>query len=376
MGTRNSNRGFTMTEMLIGMAVGLVVLGASTQIFKTALNGSWVTSQRAELQQDFRAASDLMAKDISLAGAGLGDIGIPLPSGSGTLPVYGCDQAAKCYINSTAVAYPQATAGNPVLYGLIPGYQLGPKINGQQTDILTVAYTDNNFLLNCYNVSVTDSTHATFTLPSPLPATCVLPPNLTTPQAVNDAVVGLTPGDLVWLQVTKTTTSGGVTTSVSGMAVGEVTAVTSGGGTTYTVTFAAADPLKMNQPTANNSIGKVVGYSASNGTYRILVITYYIDTWNGIPRLMRMVNGHTPVPVAENTALLNFSYDLYANNTQYSNQTDGGASLGLSPKQITKVNILHMTMRSQVPGTSGYQGFDLQTSMGVRNLTFTNSYPQ
>ncbi|HVO64206.1 MAG TPA: prepilin-type N-terminal cleavage/methylation domain-containing protein [Terriglobales bacterium] len=376
MGTKNSNRGFTMTEMLIGMAVGLVVLGGAAQVFKSALSSTWVTSQRAELQQDFRAASDLLTKDISLAGAGLGDIGIPLPSGSGTLPVYGCDQAAKCYINNTAVAYPQATAGNPVLYGLIPGYQLGPKINGQQTDILTVAYTDNNFLLNCYNVSVTDSTHATFTLPSPLPATCVLPPNLVTPQPVNDAVVGLTPGDLVWLQVTKSTTSGGVTTSVSGMAVGEVTNVISGGANTYTVTFAAADVLKMNQPTANNSIGKIVGYSASNGAYRILVITYYIDTWNAIPRLMRMVNGHTPVPVAENTSLLNFSYDLYANNTQYSNQNDGGASYGFSPKLITKVNILHMTMRSQIPGTSGYQGFDLQTSMGVRNLTFTNSYPQ
>jgi hypothetical protein len=160
------------------------------------------------------------------------------------------------------------------------------------------------------------------------------------------------------------------------MAVGEVTNIVPNGGNSYIVTFAASDPLKMNQPTANNSIGKVVGYSASNGTFRILVITYYLDTFNGVPRLMRMTNGHTPVPVAENTSLLNFSYDLYDGTTVYPSQNDGGASHSLSPKQITKLNILHMTMRSQLPGTSGYQGFDLQTSMGVRNLTFTNSYPQ
>jgi len=374
--SRKITRGFSLVELLIGMTVGLLVLGAATQLFKTALNGTWTTTQRAELQQDFRAASDYLMKDISLAGAGLGDIGIPLPSNSGTLPVYGCDQSNTCRINGGAVAFPQASPGNPLLYGLIPGFQLGPKINGQQSDIITVAYSDNNFLLNCYSVNVTDSTHVTFTAPAnPPPATCVLPPNLTAPQPVNDPVVGLTPGDLVWLQVTKTTTVNGTTTTVSGMAVGEVTNV-AGGPNSFTVTFAGGDPLKINQPTANGSLGKVVGYSAPNGTNRILVITYYLDTLNGTPRLMRQVSGHTPVPVAENVAQLQFSYDLFANNTVYANQTDGGASLGLSPKQITKVNILHLTMRSQMKGLSGYQGLDLQTSMGARNLTFTNSYPQ
>jgi len=373
---QNTNRGFSMTELLLSMAVGLIVLGCATQMFKIAVSGTWVTSQRAEMQQDFRAASGTLMKDISLAGAGLGDIGIQLPSNSGTLPVYGCDQTNTCRINGGAVAYPQPVAGVPTLYGLIPGNQLGPAINGQQSDIVTVAYSDTNFLLNCYNVNVTDSTHVVFTLPAPLPASCALPPTLVAPQPVNDPVVGLTPGDLVWLQVTKTTVTAGVSTTVSGMAVGEVTNVALTGANSYTVTFAAGDPLQMNQPAANGSLGKIVGYSAPNGTCRVFVVTYYLDTLNGIPRMMRQVSGHTPIPVAENISLLQLSYDLYANNIVYANQADGGASQGLSPKQITKVNIVHMTIRSQVPGLSGYQGLDLQTSMGVRNLTFNNRYPQ
>jgi hypothetical protein len=42
---------------------------------------------------------------------------------------------------------------------------------------------------------------------------------------------------------------------------------------------------------------------------------------------------------------------------------------------ITQVNIAHMTMRSQVPGRSGYQGLDLQTSISARNLTSQQEYP-
>jgi hypothetical protein len=34
-----------------------------------------------------------------------------------------------------------------------------------------------------------------------------------------------------------------------------------------------------------------------------------------------------------------------------------------------------MTMRSQLPGTSGYQGLDLQTSMSARNLSSQQEYP-
>jgi hypothetical protein len=44
---------------------------------------------------------------------------------------------------------------------------------------------------------------------------------------------------------------------------------------------------------------------------------------------------------------------------------------------ITKVNIAHMSMRSQQTKYVGigYQGLDLQTSIAARNLTSQQEYP-
>jgi len=352
---------------MIAMALGLVVLGASMQLFNQAMNATWAVSQRAEMQQDLRAASNLLTQDLSLAGAGMLNANIALASGTGTLPVYGTN------INGAPVAYPtQLVSGNtiPFVYGLIPGPNLGPLINGQSTDIVTVVYTDSVFLLNCYNAKVTNNVTATFTLPAtPLPG-CASPPLPAPPQAIDNAAVGLTPGDLVWFQVTTGTGSGAKSAGV----LADVTNVVNNGGNQFTVTFANADALRINQIAATaGNLASVINWTGS-GT-RLLVTTYYVDTLNGIPRLMRQVSGHTPVPVAENITSLKFTYDVFNNGTTTARQADGGASLGLTPNQITKINVEHLSLRSQLRGTKGYQSLDFQTSVAARDLLFKNDYP-
>jgi prepilin-type N-terminal cleavage/methylation domain-containing protein len=372
-------KGFSLLEMMIAMALGTIIMAAAVQLFSKGLGATWTVSQRAEMQQDFRAAANMLTKDTSMAGASMGNnTQVALPSGAGIqVPVYGCDQIPKCYINGGAVAYPtQLVSGVniPYLYGLIPGWKFGPTLNAAAgpTDVITVVNADTNFLLSCYSVSVTTSTVVKFTLNNPLPVTCVVPPPLLAPQAINDLVVGLTPGDLVAFNVTIGVGPGATSSSV----IGEVTNVAKTGANTYNVTFASGDPLRMNQPTAAaGSIGNIVG-SIGSGT-RINVITYYIDKTISPPRLMRQVSGHSPVPLAENVAFLQFSYDLYNFNTGaiLTNQPDGGASQNMTPNQITKINILHMSIASTLHGTRGYQGLDLQTSVSARDLTFKNDYP-
>jgi prepilin-type N-terminal cleavage/methylation domain-containing protein len=380
--TRIRTRGFSLMEMMVAMALGVMILGAAVELYSRGVNATFVVSQRAEMQQDFRAAADMLTRDINLAGSGLGNnVQIALPSGAGIpLPVYGCDQIPKCYINGTAVAYPtQSKSGVnvPYLYGLVPGWKLGPTINGSAgpTDIITVVNTDNNFLLNCYDASVTSATVVQFSLnadKTKRPGGCVVPPTLTDAQAINDSVVGLTPGDLVWFTITIGSGSGAQTSST----IGEVTKVTSQGGNVYNVTFAAGDPLKMNQPTATaGSIAQIVG--GTGIATRINVISYYLDNTIAPPRLMRQVSGHTPIPVVENVSFLSFSYDLYNFDTGsiLVRQFDGGASQNMTPNQITKINVEHMSMASTLRGTKGFQGLDLQTSVSARDLTFRNDYP-
>lgn len=375
------NEGFTLIEMLFAMAVGLVLIVATLQLFAMASNANLLTKQRAELQQDFRAASNLMLQDISLAGSGLNNQNIPLPSGSGIAPVYGCDQTPKCWINNVSRPYP-TQGGVYYLYGLVPGDNAGPTINGNATDAITVAYTDTTLSIkNCYSKIEVDSsgTFAKFTKPATTPTTCTLPPNVTTVQNLNDPVVGLTAGDLLWFQSISACKGG----SSSCMSLVEVTGIADQGGGVYRVTFAGGDPLALNQTAATNGLSWFVPTGQANvlaTATRILVISYYIDntTIAGTPRLLRQVSGHRPVPVAENVLWLSFNYNLFDGASSYV-YADGGLSAGLSPNQITSVNIAHFAMRSQGRAMStaqGYQGLDLQTTISGRNLVFTNSYPE
>ncbi|HMC61535.1 MAG TPA: hypothetical protein VKJ01_20255, partial [Candidatus Solibacter sp.] len=302
-------------------------------------------------------------------------IGIALPSGTGILPVYPCSQVSCNYVNAAPVAYPTQT-GVPYLYGIMPGNNLGITLNAGQgpTDIISLSYTDINFAINCYQVSMNAAgTIATFTLPSPLPSTCILPAGLAAPQALNDPVIGLQAGDLVYFQVTM---GAGVNASTA-TAIGAVTNVTAAGpANTYTVTFNVGDVGHINQPTAASGSLKSIAGNTSGTATRLTLITYYLDispSDNVTPRLMRAVAGKTPVPVAENVAYLKFSYDAYNNGVVQANQNSLAA--GTTPTMITKVNITHMTIRSQGRGVTGYQGLDLQTSVSARNLTFQQEYP-
>jgi prepilin-type N-terminal cleavage/methylation domain-containing protein len=356
-------RGFSLIEMMIAMITGTVVLGGAVQLYSSGVSATFMVSQKAELQENFRAASNILRNDLSMAGAGLSNAAIALPAT--VTPSIGCDQSGTCYLgslNAAAAKYP-ISGGVPYLYGLVPGWKGGPTLtsNPQATDTITVAYTDDNFLLNCYNAKITAVGVVTFALPvapATWPTTCVFPPGITAPQAVNDTNVGLTAGDLVLF-----TTTAGV------QVVAEVT-TTPGGNV---VAFAAGDVLHMNQAGVANSLLNIATNTAGTAQ-RILVITYYIDNTVNPPRLMRQIDGHTPMPVSDGMEFMQFSYDLY-NGTLYTNRADGGASIPLTPNSITKINIVHLAMDSTMKGPKGFQGLDLETSVSARNLTFTNKYP-
>jgi hypothetical protein len=395
MSDRSTKRegGFSLMEMMIAIALGTAVLGAAVQIYIQGVSATWTVTQRAEMQQDFRAASNILTKDLSLAGAGLGNgVSIALPSG--TTPVYGCDQTSTCYINGTSVKYP-LNSGTPYLYGLLPGYNVGPTLVTAQgpTDAVTVVYTDNSFYLNCYTATATAvgvitfgpaTTPLTAGLPPAFPPAGCLPTGVTTAPAVNDPVVGLVPGDLVMMTLNGATVIGEVT-------AGTITTGTNAVGTTYAVPFANGDVLHMNQTTGTNYFNTEPKNATGTSPVRVLVITYYLDSSVSPARLMRQISGHTPMPVAENVVYMKFSYDLFNSNTDLpavncSNPgaaSDGcntaGASAGLTPVSITKINILNMAIDSSQVGFSNsqasYQRLDLQTSVAARNLTYTNNYP-
>jgi len=68
MAERNRTRGFTLLELMVSMALGLLVMAALASLFKIGMNSTILVEQRAETQQEMRAGIDLMVKDLSLAG--------------------------------------------------------------------------------------------------------------------------------------------------------------------------------------------------------------------------------------------------------------------------------------------------------------------
>jgi prepilin-type N-terminal cleavage/methylation domain-containing protein len=379
-GSTKRESGFSLLEMVIAMALGTVVLGAAVQVYIQGVTATWTVTQRAELQQDFRAASNMLTHDLSLAGAGLGNgKSIQLPT-SATLPRYGCAQVtgSPCYLgsaNTAPASYPlQGTT--PYLYGLLPGYIGGPTLLAAQgaTDVVTVAYTDSTFFLDCYQATATTATTVTFALTASSQTSSNCTANGATIQNLNDPAVGLTAGDLVLFSFG------------TNAVVAEVTS----GATATLATFATGDALQMNQAsTVPKSLANIAAGTTGFAT-RLFVITYYVDNNSStLPILMRQVSGHTPTPVAENVVYMKFTYDLYNDGStppapavgcqNPGSATDvciAGSSSGLLPIQITKINIAHMAMRGTVKnGNSGYQGLDLETSVSARDLTYNNNYP-
>jgi prepilin-type N-terminal cleavage/methylation domain-containing protein len=384
--SRASCEGFTLVEMLVSLLIGTLVLGVAVDIFSRSIAATWVVSQKAEMQQDARAAINLMTKDIRFAGGGLPSGGVALAAGTGVTPAYGLDYNGTGYLgsnNNAGVNFPIPSGSTiPFLYGALPGCGKGITLNAGQgaTDIITVAYLDSTFPLQDYQVTFnnTNGTSVTFT------STNAADPG------VNSTAVGLQQGDLVLFQAQ----IGSGSSATAGYAIADVTAPAGvGGGPTYTVLFANNDALKLNQTAATSNdlkqiVSNVGAVDPGAIAKRIWVITYYL--WNqpnpaggtAIPVLMRQVNGRKPVPVAENVVNLRFTYDTYDSSGNLLNATcDGGQAGGVSPNEIRTINIVHLTFRGQLAGTRsslsmtrGYQSVDLQATLSARNLSFSQRY--
>jgi type IV pilus assembly protein PilW len=61
------NAGFTLVELMVSMAIGLVVLAAITTTFTVQTRQNSAEEQLGQLQQNVRAALDLMIREIKMA---------------------------------------------------------------------------------------------------------------------------------------------------------------------------------------------------------------------------------------------------------------------------------------------------------------------
>lgn len=345
-----SERGFSLMELLLAMALGLVVLAGAVAMLRQGVDISHMVTQRAEMQQNVRVAINFLARDLSIAGTGMPAGGIQLPIGGGAQnPLRGC---------STTNCGLWGFFADQRLYSVTPGDGLGPIVNGVQTDIVTLAYRDDSIDLG------------QLTAATPSGNQLDIDPTINPP--LNDPAVGIQINDML------------VLCNSNGCAVGVVTGLIPDG-----ILFANPDDLNVNQPSAaNGNIASIL--DPPNGpaipptsAYRINTVTYFIqmvagpdgqlNTADDVARLMRQVNANPPAPVAENIENLQFTYDIFDDNLGV--PTAALPNAGGLPNQIRKINI-SVSARSPARGLfrPRYERSTLVTSVNARNLTFRDRY--
>src|ERR1700735_2465392 len=380
----NSQRGFSLLELLVATTLGLIVILAMTSLFRQGMNATFTVTQRAEVQQNMRAAIEIMTKELSMPGAGFPSGGLQMATNNGAAKV-ACNQGGVCYVPGDT--YPNSSGGTiNYMYGVLPGFgngvQNGSVINSAPAavnDSITSIYCDYNFPLTNFSFTFPVNGYAAAVAPATT-ITAGLPTNILAPG-------GLTVGDLMFFLVSTpgqgTASANGQGTSAAHTAavVAEITGIPSA----TVINFAAADALNFNQTGPNSlfntvaNLGPALGGGNTVTACRLNAVTYFLQVPPAggtvqTARLMRQVNGLNAVPVADNIINLQFSYDVInsVNSSITANQSNPIAA-GLSPALIQKINMWVMG-QSLVSSGSKFQSMYLASSVSAGNMSFCNSY--
>jgi type IV pilus assembly protein PilW len=72
---KNNEQGFTMVELVIGLAISLILMGIAVKIFLVQQRAYNVQEQLSEMQQNIRAATDMIVRETKMAGYDPTDLG-------------------------------------------------------------------------------------------------------------------------------------------------------------------------------------------------------------------------------------------------------------------------------------------------------------
>ncbi len=72
---KNNEQGFTMVELVVGLAISLILMGIAVKIFLVQQKAYNVQQQLSEMQQNIRAATDMIVRETKMAGYDPTDLG-------------------------------------------------------------------------------------------------------------------------------------------------------------------------------------------------------------------------------------------------------------------------------------------------------------
>jgi prepilin-type N-terminal cleavage/methylation domain-containing protein len=348
------NRGFSLVELLVSMLLMSIVLGIAARSLTEGMRASEAISLMGDVNQNIQSSQTMMVRDFLDAGRNLRRGGLPLPDGPGD------DVVRPGPPNVAAAVWPTATT----LYAVTPWNELGPTINGNATDAVTIVTVDDLVDMENSWIAV-DGSGATVTM---VPKT----PNRT---LNTNSMNTIREGDLMWV------TRNGIS------AVLYVTSIESTPFTFKAVT--SGDPSKFNQQGATTGSMAQVGSTdlapplpkvaePDTSVKRIRMISYWVEEQAGMPYLMRQENYRPAVPVGLGVENLELQYELFANGAMRRvSDPFSVAELNpvASPNEFDKA-LLVLAVRSdrKFAQTTGYLRNDLTTQVSLRSLQVQQNF--
>jgi type II secretory pathway pseudopilin PulG len=350
----NSESGFTLVELLVASMITLAVIGVALTTFSNAMSLNETTTQVADSNQNLRAGTNLLVRDLLQAGRNIPTGGISIPSGTGSTPVQRPSPPGTSYAFDTMTL--------TALSAITTGEALGPVIQGKTTDMVTILMQDAVLgPLTVYPFNTTQPGN-----PAKLSqdgSSLDVGGNLSWLTGdPTDGIPAIQKGDLIMFQ------------TPSGAVMQTVTTVQS-----PTISFELNDPFTLNQPAAAaGSITTVLGSQLS--VSRVYMYTYYVhNDSSATPRLMRAVNMFTPQALAGVIEDLTFSFDLvdgvYNPTNVKTLPFTSAQNVTYNANQIRKANV-HVGVRSEDKSArqDDYIRQHLSTIVDLRNLAFVDRY--
>jgi len=385
MRTALRQEGFTLTELLFSTAITLIVLATAMQTFQNALTLNQTATLISDSNQNLRAGTNTMVRELMQAGRGIPTGGVSIPSGAGSAPINRPAPPGQAFVFDNVLS--------TSLPAIITGNRLGPTITNSTTDVITfltvdptsyVTYQPNgvpdDLILNANPLGPAGSFPAGLLNPAPTLSNngqvITVSPQFAT--WVTDPTTGIKVGDLLLFQ-----NVGGGNTLQTVTAVSPTTVTCAPGGVADWFNFnqpnaAAGNILALRDNTVNPPVFGQVSVS------RVVMATYYVDaiTAPATPRLVRQQNNSVPQALAGVVEDLDFTFDLVDgtyNPVQIPalpwTKTDVNPNITYTGNQIRKVNV-HMAVRSEQFSNleRDYLRHHLTTTVSIRNLAFVDRY--
>jgi prepilin-type N-terminal cleavage/methylation domain-containing protein len=375
-----TQKGFSLLEMLVSVAITVVLVGATLGALTQAQHANEGVTLLANMQENLRASMNYMVRDLVQSGEGIPIGGVPIPVNNAAPQQSAINRPGPfpaLLFNTNYTSLPAVVPGAGI--GLPKRDPNGAIVAGTNTDMITILYADNNLVDGANN-----RLNSNPVFQNPGPPACggtitAAGDSVTVDPACFNLAFGnnnVKAGDLILF------------TNAQGPqnVIQYVTAVAP-----PTISFAAAgDPSNLNarnQP--NNTILNMQnGAPGPGGPYppttitRIFMITYYLDTATNPlrPQLMRQVNYSPAQPVGEVLEDLQLTFDVANSAVPAAYPGIGPANARDAippdtPSLFRKVNI-YLAARSETPYSPNRQYFrnNLNTQVSLRSLAFVNQF--